>query len=319
MLRPLLVVLGLLTAFFLVAVVFAWRYQERIVWQPPPAGPVRDGAWGPVVRQVTYAAEDGQPLFGYLVSADGAADGRARRAERARGDGGDPPPPPIARREDPPARRGRVLVAFHGNAETAAETVAWARELSARTHWSVFVPEYRGYAGLPGLPTYEGSRRDARAAYAWVRDSLGVPPEQVGLFGFSLGSAVATELASEVRPAVLVLQAPFTSARDMARVAASWPVATVWRAIARVHFDKRQRVAELAAPVWVVHGDVDRVIPVRMGRAVHAAARSKGALLEIRGAGHTDVAEHGREAYWHFLQQALGAGDTRSAAAPTTR
>jgi len=297
-LRPLLVVLGLLTAFFLVAVVFAWRYQERIVWQPPPAGPARDGAWGPVVRQVTYAAEDGQPLFGYLVSADGAADGRARR-------------------EDPPARRGRVLVAFHGNAETAAETVAWARELSARTRWSVFLPEYRGYAGLPGLPTYEGSRRDARAAYAWVRDSLGVPPEQVGLFGFSLGSAVATELASEVRPAVLVLQAPFTSARDMARVAASWPVATVWRAIARVHFDTRQRVAELAAPVWVVHGDVDRVIPVRMGRAVHAAARSKGALLEIRGAGHTDVAERGREAYWHFLQQALGAGDTRSAAAPT--
>ena len=318
MLRPLLVLLGLLTAFFLVAVVFAWRYQERIVWQPPPAGPAQDGVWGPVVRRVTYAAEDGQPLFGYLVSADGASDDGVRPVARARGDA-DPMPPATAGRGDRPASRGRVLIAFHGNAETAAWTIGWARRVADETEWAVFLPEYRGYAGLPGLPTYEGSRHDARAAYAWVRDSLGVPPEHVGLFGYSLGSAVATELASEVRPAVLVLQSPFTSARDMARVAASWPVATVWRAIARVHFDTRRRVAALSTPVWVVHGDADRIIPVRMGRAVHAAARRKGALLEVPGAGHIDVADRGREAYWHFLRQALGAGETRTAAAPTTR
>ena len=274
--RFLVVLLGLAVALFLVVVALAWRYQERIVWQPPGGG----ADWtadDSTVREVRYAAADGQPLLGYLVEPTGA----------------------------PAAREGRVLVAFHGNAETAAWGIVWAREVAARTGWRVLVPEYRGYAGLPGVPSYEGSRLDARAAWDWVRDSLGLPPERIGIFGFSLGSAIATELASDVGPSVLVLQAPFTSARDMARIATAWPVAAVWRAIARVHFDTRARVARLDAPVWVAHGDADRIIPTRMGRAVHAAARRPGELLLVPGAGHNDVADAGGAAYWAFLARAL--------------
>jgi len=276
--RLLDVALGLAVALFVVVVALAWRYQERLVWQPPGGGAGwTAGASG--VREVRYAAADGQPLVGYLVAPPGPA-------------GGD----------------GPVLVAFHGNAETAAWGIGWAREVAARTGWRVILPEYRGYAGLPGAPSYEGSRLDARAAYDWVRDSLGVPPARIGIFGFSLGSAVAAELASDVGPAVLVLQAPFTSARDMARVATAWPVAAVWRAIARVHFDTRSRVARLDAPVWVAHGDADRIIPARMGRAVHAAARRPGELLLVPGAGHNDVADAGGAAYWAFLARALSVG-----------
>jgi pimeloyl-ACP methyl ester carboxylesterase len=80
-----------------------------------------------------------------------------------------------------------------------------------------------------------------------------------------------------------------------------------WRAIARVHFDTRAVVAKLSVPVWVAHGDRDIVIPARMGRDVFAAARLKGELLIVPGAGHNDVAERGGAAYWSWLRRALSA------------
>ena len=247
-------------------------FQERVVWQPPARGSA--GAPPPeLARRIAYVAADGQPLHGYLVQ---PADGR-----------------------------DRVLIAFHGNAEVAHDRLGWASAVAARTGWAVFLPEYRGYAGLPGAPTYAGSQADARAAYAVARDSLGTAPERIAIHGFSLGTAVATELAHDVRPAVLALEAPFTSARDMARAGVLLPARLLWRWIARVHFDTRARVAELEAPVWVIHGRSDMIIPVRMGRAVHAAARVKGEYVEVPRAGHNDLPSAGGERYWRWLEAAL--------------
>ena len=104
----------------------------------------------------------------------------------------------------------------------------------------------------------------------------------------------------------LVLQSPFTSARDMARLIAPSPVLLGWRVIARVHFDTERRVRELDAPVWVAHGERDWVIPTRFGRRVFEAARVKGELLLVPSAGHNDVAEAGGEAYWRWLERAMG-------------
>jgi len=269
-----LLLLTLLAALAALAAVVALVavFQERVVWQPPAHRPFGDPPpeFG---RRVTYAAQDGQPLFGYAVAAE--------------------------------RWNGRVLVAFHGNAETAHLRLGWARTVARMSGWTVFLPEYRGYAGLPGAPTYAGSQADARAAYAVVRDSLGVPPERIAIHGFSLGTAVATELASEVGPSVLVLEAPFTSARDMARAGVLLPARLLWRWIARVHFDTRSRVAELDAPVWVIHGGNDLIIPVRMGRAVHAAARVRGEYVEIPAAGHNDLPSAGGAEYWRWLRGAL--------------
>jgi pimeloyl-ACP methyl ester carboxylesterase len=72
-----------------------------------------------------------------------------------------------------------------------------------------------------------------------------------------------------------------------------------------VHFDTEERVRTLAAPVHVAHGDRDLLIPLRMGRAVHAAARTKGELLVVPHAGHNDVDDVGGEAYWRWLEHAL--------------
>lgn len=254
------------------ALLAMWWLQERIVWQPPRMAvyPEADA------RRLEYASEDGQKLFAYLV--------------------GDP------------ARARGLVIAYHGNADLAAWNVPWGAVLERLTGWAVLLPEYRGYGGLAGSPDYRSSQRDARATYRLARDSLSVDSSRIALYGHSLGSAVATELATEYPSAVLILEAPFTSARDMAR-GMLMPATAVWGLIARVHFDTRAKVAELDTPTWVVHGERDGVIPVRMGRAVHAAARVPGELLIVRGAGHNDLRDIAGDAYWAWLRRALS-GDS---------
>lgn len=246
-----------------------WRVQERIVFQPTPPPYPADAGW----PRAVYAADDGQPLFAYVLG-------------------------------DRAAARG-ALIAFHGNADLAVNQIWWAEELARRAGILVVVPEYRGYAGLGGTPTYEGSRRDARAAYAYVRDTLGVQGARVALYGHSLGSAIAAELAADVAPRVLVLESPFTSIRAMGAYLLTPRVPALWRLIARVHWDTAALVAGLDAPVWVAHGGRDRVIPARMGAAVHAAARAKGRLLIVPAAGHNDLRGVGGEAYARWLLEAV--------------
>ena len=254
-------------ALVLAMALLVWWKQESILFQPP----------GPPFPRVTatrvdYAAADGQPLYAYVVG--------DRRATRA-------------------------VLAFHGNADLAGWYVPWAEEVARRTGALVVAPEYRGYGGLSGAPTYEASRLDARAAWSLVRDTLGFAPERVVLYGHSLGSAVATELAAEARPRALALVSPFTSARAMARFIVWRPVLAMWRLISRIHFDTERRVRALDVPVWVAHGDRDFIIPARMGRDVHAAARVPRELLIVPGAGHNDLIEVGGEAYWRWLAGAL--------------
>ena len=107
------------------------------------------------------------------------------------------------------------------------------------------------------------------------------------------------------RPATLILQSPFTSARDMAKRMLVPPIPWLWRRISRVHYDTRSIVGNTDTPVWVAHGTRDLTIPTWMGRAVYDAARSKGELLLVAGAGHNDVAQVGGDAYWRWLAAAL--------------
>lgn len=267
--RVLLTSLAVAAVVYLLLAAAVWRLQERMVWLPPRLVVYPMPA---TAQRIEYSADDGQALYAYLV--------------------GDP------------ARAPGLLIAFHGNADLAAWVLPWAEEVAQRTRWAVLVPEYRGYGGLAGRPDYAGSQRDARASYRAAREQLGVDSSRIVLYGHSLGSAIATELAAEHAPAALVLVSPFTSARDMARVMAR-PVAGLWGVIGRVHFDTRERVASVDAPVFIAHGADDDVIPVAMGRAAHAAARTKGELLVVPGAGHNDLESVAGAAYWEWLGGAL--------------
>jgi fermentation-respiration switch protein FrsA (DUF1100 family) len=283
-LRSLLIVAGLLLCIYAALLLMLWARQERIVFQPPRPPYDEVGA-----ERVEYTASDGQRLFGYVVW---SAESREQRTERLRADSTPQPQP-------------STLLVFHGNAEIAAWNLPWAQEVARRTGAVVLLAEYRGYAGLTGRPTYTGSKLDAQAAYEYARDALGATPERTVIYGHSLGSAIGVELAAAIKPRSLLLEAPFTSARAMAARLGVPGVLPLWRAISRVHYDTRSRVAELDTPVSVVHGDRDMVTPVHMGREVFQAARRKGDLLVLEGVGHNDVVETGGERYWEWLDRGM--------------
>jgi len=255
---------------FLLLLALLWWGQEKLVYFPQ-RGP---GTHPAEVHRVDFTAADGQRLLAYVIG-------------------------------DPATARG-VLLCFHGNADLAVYQVDWAREVNRRTGYAVALAEYRGYMGLGGKPTYRGIQLDAEAAYEMVRARLGVDPSRIAFFGYSLGSAVAAELALKHQPRVLLLQAPFTSAREMAPRVISPPLALAFGLISRVHYDTRSAVTTIDAPVWVVHGTRDGVIAVEMGRAVFAAAKRKGELLIVDDAQHNDLAGLGGAAYWRWLERALG-------------
>ena len=259
--------------FLLGALALLWYKQERILFQPPPLTEEV-----PTSGRVSYDALDGQKLAGFIIG-------------------------------DPHRARG-VLLCFHGNADLAVWQIPWARAVEHQTGYAVFLAEYRGYMSLGGSPTYASTRLDARAAYDHLRIAYGIDRQRIAYFGHSLGSAVATELAEVHPPQVLLLQAPFSSARAMARLIVSPPVVLVWRAISRIHFDTRRTVTELDVPVSVAHGKRDRIVPFRMGIDVYQAAKRKGRLLVVETAGHNDVAEIAGEEYWQWMRNSLPAADS---------
>jgi uncharacterized protein len=276
-LKRLTTIFGILVAAALawitITVIWLWWQQERVVFQPPRLVPQAPAS----ARRVDFAASDGHPLFGFVVAPRGV-----------------------------PVEPRAVVVAFHGNADLSVWLLPWASALAEQSGATVFLPEYRGYGGINGSPTYASTAHDARGALAWARAAF--PGARVVLFGHSLGSAVAAELALAMepeRPAALVLQSPFTSAQAMATRMLIPPIPALWTLVSRVHFDTRAIVSRLDAPVWVAHGTRDVVIPARMGRAVHDAALRKGELLLVPGAGHNDVADVAGDAYWRWLSAAV--------------
>ena len=245
-------------------------FQERIAFQPPR------GPWPepPDGLRADYKADDGQPLFAYVVGTRNASHG--------------------------------LLLCFHGNADLAVWQIQWAEEIARRTGVTVMLAEYRGYMGLSGRSGYRESQLDSDAAYRFALDTLRVPADRIAVFGHSMGSAIAAELATRHPVASLVLQSPFTSAHDMARRMTGYrPPPFLWRLISRLHYDTGAKVARIQAPVAVAHGGRDRLIPLWMGERVYAAAPHKGQWLLVPDATHNDVSIRGGEAYWSWLEESL--------------
>jgi fermentation-respiration switch protein FrsA (DUF1100 family) len=177
----------------------------------------------------------------------------------------------------------RTVVYFHGNGEVVDDELPFAERLAA-AGFSVVLAEYRGYGRSRGAPpTEDGLYADAAA----VLDDLaarGTGPERVVLWGVSLGTGVAAEMARRGRGGALVLVAPYTSIPDMARrVAPFLPVGV----LVGDRFDTLSKAPGLSLPAVVVHGTDDEVIPFAMGERVAAAIR--GSRFErIPGGHHMD-------------------------------
>jgi fermentation-respiration switch protein FrsA (DUF1100 family) len=185
-----------------------------------------------------------------------------------------------------PPRDGEapVLVYFHGNGGSIAMRAAkLAPYLEAGC--GALLVEYRGYGGNPGRPSEAGLYADGHGALDWL-ERQGIAPPRLVLYGESLGTGVAVELALSRSAGALVLEAPFTSLADIGARAYPWlPV----RALVHDRYESLAKIGRLRVPVMVIHGEADRMVPAEMGRALLAAAAEPKRGLFLPGVGHEEL------------------------------
>jgi fermentation-respiration switch protein FrsA (DUF1100 family) len=178
------------------------------------------------------------------------------------------------------------VIVFNGNAGNRGYRAGLATAL-ARRGFAVLLFDYRGYGGNPGTPSEEGLARDARAARDYLRSRRDVDPDRIVYFGESLGSAVATTLAVESPPSALILRSPFTSLEDVGRH--HYPFLPV-RWLLQDRFATVDRIRRLAAPLLVIAGDRDRIVPTALSLRLYESASEPKTLRIVRGADHNDAA-----------------------------
>ncbi len=180
-----------------------------------------------------------------------------------------------------PARAGRpVILFFHGNGEVLAWRVPRFRALVADGTGLVAL-SFRGYAGSSGTPSEAGLVADGEAAYQFAATLY--PPDRIVPFGYSLGSGVAVAIAARHPVGGLILEAPYTSTVDVA--AAAFPYLPV-RWLLRDRYQSDRRIGAVRAPVLVMHGEKDRVIPIGFGERLFALANEPKRMVRFPDADH---------------------------------
>ena len=197
-----------------------------------------------------------------------------------------------------PAAGDPVLVWFHGNAGNISHRLENIKLLHDLVGVQIFIFDYREYGRSQGRISREGTFLDAAAAYLYVTENRGVPTGDIVLFGRSLGTALATDIALQHPCRALILESAFTNSSEMAKLLA--PILFDWRP--RVPYDNLGKIDKIKAPVLVIHGDSDEIIPVDMGRRIFAAANSPKDLYIIPGAHHNDIYAVGGNDYFQRLK-----------------
>ena len=198
-----------------------------------------------------------------------------------------------------PAKDGRpVVLYFQGNGGALRLRATRFRALTA-DGTGLIALSYRGYGGSSGAPSEAGLIADARAAYEFAYARY--EPARIVLWGESLGSGVAVALAAENPVAKVVLEAPFTSAADVA--ASVYPFVPV-RQLMKDQFRSDERIAKVRAPVLIMHGSRDSVVPFALGEKLYSLVSGPKRFVRFDGGEHEGLDSHGAlEAVRKFIAE----------------
>ncbi len=197
-----------------------------------------------------------------------------------------------------------VLLWFHGNAGNMGNRVNLLQRLHQELKLNILIIDYRGYGKSSGKISEEGTEKDARAAYDFLISRREINPSQIFIFGRSLGAAIAIELATEIRTAGLILEAPFSSIEAMTNVIMPW---LPFKGSLKTKYDSIHKIQQVQAPLLVMHGDQDKVIPFEQGQRIFESANQPKTFYTIVGADHNNAYVVAGQAYFetmaHFIEK----------------
>jgi fermentation-respiration switch protein FrsA (DUF1100 family) len=183
-----------------------------------------------------------------------------------------------------PAQNAKTTVLFcHGNGGNIMhrlDTINILYELGL----NCFIFDYRGYGNSQGTPTEQGTYLDAQAAYHWLTNDKKISPDNIIIFGRSLGGAIAANLAASVRSKALVVESTFTSYVDIGKK--FYPYMPV-RWFARFGYQTVDSLKKVNCLVMVVHSSTDDLVPFEFGRELYRVANEPKKFVEIYGS-HND-------------------------------
>lgn len=251
-------------------------FEERLIFFPSTTLDVTPSSLGLRHEELTLETVDGQKLHAWFL----------------------PSPVEVA------TERYTVLIC-HGNAGNISHRLDRTLLMHAKLGTDVLLFDYRGFGNSSGHPDERGTYEDARTAYRYLVDERGVDARHLVLFGESLGAAVALQLATEVAAAGLVLEAPFTSIRDMAREVYPF-LPSGW---VKTRYENIEKIPGLKTPLLVIHGSDDRTVPFAQGKAIFDAAPEPKRFLRVDHGGHSDAFLVGQDRYWQAWTDFLASLD----------
>lgn len=239
----------MIAVFYLFLVVFIFIFQRKM--QYFPYGKIDDGFYKQCCSKEILTTQDSLKILSYYKK---------------------------------PEAGKKIILYFHGN----------AGNLSSRSHrieafvkqgFGAFIVAYRGYPGSQGKPSQQGLMLDAKAALAFLLDQ-GYDYKDIILFGESLGSGVAMQMASQNDYAAMILDSPFSSVTSVAK-SVYWylPVGL----LLKDRFESIKLAPNISTPTLIVHGDDDQVVPIAEGKKLFQAIRSEKEFVTVAGAGHVSV------------------------------
>jgi hypothetical protein len=249
-----------------------YAFQDRLIYFPdptPPPAPALLGLRGVEAR--TLRTADGLAILAWTVA--------------------------------PANDRAPVVLYLHGNGGSLLHRAPRVQRFQ-REGWGALFVQWRGYGGNPGSPSEAGLSDDARAGLAALQAD-GVAPARIVLWGESLGTGIALRLAAEQPDAIgaVVLESPYTSLLDLAK--RHYPLLPSGLLL-RDRYDSLSRIGAVRAPMLILQGSRDTLVPPEMGRALAAAATAPVEVWEAPGAGHNEIgAAGGVEAAAAFLRRRL--------------
>lgn len=194
-----------------------------------------------------------------------------------------------------------TIIYFHGNGGNITN-IDWVGQRLARRGFDVLLFDYRGYGKSEGeVGSESGLYADGDAALAFLINNKGARPEHVVLYGQSLGTTVAADIASRQSVGAVILESGLSSASSVGRTALPW--LPPWlHFLATNRFESARKLAQAKAPVLITHGDPDPIIPTEEARILFAGANEPKQLLIFPGAGHNVFGSQGDE-YLSRLEQ----------------